>query len=169
MLSLNNRCGFPSMCLMENRDLLMMINSGQVPPLHVLPQPSCLRSAVLNLCLKSTQRTHVLVVWHFLWRRKDVSFPARVRWQCQRKAHSSCSWQSTGSHSPGEVCVDQRAYRSWCQGAVQEGRHCQDTLCHASKLWPVLFVPQQVWLFYCSRVLPISTVLDGIMHLLIKK
>lgn len=114
MLSLNNRCGFPSMCLMENRDLLMMINSGQVPPLHVLPQPSCLRSAVLNLCLKSTQRTHVLVVWHFLWRRKDVSFPARVRWQCQRKAHSSCSWQSTGSHSPGEVCVDQRAYRSWC-------------------------------------------------------
>lgn len=185
MLSLNKRCGFPFVCLMENSDLLMMVTSGKIPPLHVLPQPSSLRPAVLKLCPKSSQRTRVFAIWHFLQRRKDISFPARAWWGWQRKAHSSFSRKSRGSCSPGGVCADWGAHKDWYrwgsrvrgqgQGTVRVTPH------HPSMPQPVQW-EQKIWMgimlfasasigltFHYSGALLVSAVLDGIMYLLITK
>lgn len=122
VLPVNKSCAFPSVHLMETRDLLMMITPGEVPPVPVLPQPSSLRSAQWNLCLESPQRTCVLLAWHFLQRRKDISFPARAWWRWQRKAGTRLLFTPQHMVLEGFALVEGHVGTGIAGRAVGEGR-----------------------------------------------
>lgn len=72
MLSLNERCGFgfPSVCLMENSDLLMTIASGKNPTLACPSSAFVSQTSYVKSMEENTERMNLLLIWHCLQGRK---------------------------------------------------------------------------------------------------
>lgn len=156
-LPLNKGCGFPSVRLMENSDLLMMITSGKVPPLQVLSQPSSLRSAMLNLWMKILKECGSFLSGTFSKEEKIFPF---------QPGHDG---DSRGRHTPpvrarahshavvvGFVLAKGHVGAGAAWGTMREGRPkapIRVTSLRPSKLQPVQW-KQRIWtgimLFACA-------------------
>lgn len=148
VLPVNKTCAFPSVHLMETRDLLMMITPGEVPPLPVLPQPSSLRSAQFkpvpgksseNVCPSPFSREEKIFLFQ----------PGRDGDGRGRQAHGSCLHPSTRPRGPGGVCAGRGARRDWYHWASSGRRQTQGTIRDApscfSELQPVHW-NQKIWM-----------------------